>query len=491
MAREQDAEAPLLDGQSGTGVEDPSHLEKRDIATPLALVRVQRLQQPRQDQRGAEHRLRIRQRILEGHHHVLHRAAGPRRCPHERVGHRFREAGRHQGGPHRPLLGLPEAEAAPRVGGRDRRRDLVQAEVPAHLFDEVGLAAHVTAPARDLDRHPGLHPEAQPGQDRLCFRLGHVDPQHRPDARGAQGNRALRTRDGHPVDHPRPGRARADLRQQVGDPVEGRHRGLGVGAALEAMRGLGVHSQGPGGAPDRQGLPVGGLEGHHLRLFRDLARRAAHDAGEGQGLLGPGHHAVTGGERPQHAVQGLQLLPLARPADAQPALGYPREVEGVGRVAHLHHHVVREVHHVVDGPHADGFQAVPDPGGRRPQAHVQDAGREPRAKVGGLDPDLEDLRCRRTLLGEAPLERPQGQPVEDRDLAGEAVDVHAVHAVGGDVEVEHRVLAVALQAVQGESREGEVLAQTAGLDRDVDELAKPGEGNLHPRNCSKKRRSFS
>ncbi len=478
-AREQDAEATFLDGKPGSGVEDASHFEERDVPTPLPLIGVQRLEQPRHDEGGAQHGLGVGQGVLEGHHLLPRRRPGGtrRRLPHECVGDRLREAGRHEGGPHRSLLGLTGAEAAPSVRGRDRRRDLVEAEVPAHLLDEVGLAAHVTAPARDLDGdplafvplpHPGPHPEAEAGKDRLRLRRGHVDAQHRPGARGAQEKRALRAGDDHTVHRSRSGGARADLLEQVGDPGQGDHRGLGVGPPLETVRGLGVHAQGPSGAPDREGLPVRGLQGHHARLLRDLARGAAHDPGQGQGLLGPGHHAVAEGERPRHAVQGLQLLPLSSPADEEPALGDPRQVEGVGGMAH-----------VVDRPHPDRLQAVPDPRGGRSRTHVEDPGREPRAQVGGLDGNLQGLRCRSSLLGEAQGRRPQGEAVEHRDLPGEAVDVHAVHAVGGDVDVEHGVLAVALAAVQGEARQGQVVAQSARLHRDLDELAQPGDGESH------------
>ena len=256
------------------------------------------------------------------------------------------------------------------------------------------------------------------------------------------------------------------------------------------MRGLGVHSQGLARSADRERVPPGGFEGDRTGLVRDLAGGTAHDSGQGQRSLRPRHDPDAAGQDAPHAVQRGQAITLARPAHDELALRHAGEVEGMGRMSHLHHHVVREVDHVVDRAHADGFQPVADPGRRRPEPHVQDARAESRAEVGGLDGHVESLGRGRPRLREGEVGRPQGYAVENRYLSGHAVDVHAVHAVGGDVEVEHGFGAPALQALEGEADEGEVLSELARLRRDVDELTEPRERNLQLSNCSRKRRSF-
>ena len=49
---------------------------------------------------------------------------------------------------------------------------------------------------------------------------------------------------------------------------------LGVGAALEAVRGLGVHAERLGRAPDRERVPVRGLERHRRACRRETSLEA-------------------------------------------------------------------------------------------------------------------------------------------------------------------------------------------------------------------------
>ena len=70
----------------------------------------------------------------------------------------------------------------------------------------------------------------------------------------------------------------------------------------------------------------------------------------------------------------------------------------------------------------------------------------------------------------------------------------AVDAVGGDVEIEHGIVAAHLDPVHGEAGRGQVVAQLADVGRRVHELAQPGDEDLHAgahANCSRNRRSFS
>ena len=95
-------------------------------------------------------------------------------------------------------------------------------------------------------------------------------PPARAPAAGSPTASALRHR--HAVDESGPSRSRSELLEQVRDARGGDDGALGIGSALEAVRGLGVHAEGPGGAPDGEGLPVRRLQRHRARLVRDLAR---------------------------------------------------------------------------------------------------------------------------------------------------------------------------------------------------------------------------
>ncbi len=87
--------------------------------------------------------------------------------------------------------------------------------------------------------------------------------------------------------------------------------------------------------------------------------------------------------------------------------------------------------------------------------------------------------------------------IRRRDFTREADDVHAVGTIGGDVEVEHFVaIGQPLDAFEREATQRELRADFFASRVDVDELAQPGQQDLHNAsmvagNCSRNRRSFS
>ncbi|OFV87353.1 MAG: hypothetical protein A2V74_05750 [Acidobacteria bacterium RBG_16_70_10] len=273
------------------------------------------------------------------------------------------------------------------------------------------------------------------------------------------------------------------------DPGGGDHRSLRIRPPLEPVRGLGVHAQGLRRASDGAWLPEGRLEGHRARLERDLARGPAHDAGEGERVLLTRHHPGAGTEHAVEAVERAQPLPLPRPANAQPPPADAREVEGMRGVAHLHHHVVGQVHQVVDGPNPDLLEPSADPRRGRTKLDVEDTRAEAGTQVPRLDHDVQGLLRSWPRLRESQLEGPERPAVERGDLARQPVDVHGIHAVGGDVDVEDGLIALALDPVEREADHRQVFAETAGFDLEIDVFAEPGDGKPHSRNCSKKRRS--
>ncbi len=168
---------------------------------------------------------------------------------------------------------------------------------------------------------------------------------------------------------------------------------------------------------------------------------AAHRAGQ---RLRPAHvldDQVIGDERPLLAVERDQRLAVARaPHPEQSALD-PVQVEGVHRLTELEHHVVGDVDHVADAPHAAALQTTPEPRRRRADAHaLEHPGREPRTphRVGDLDADR--VRGRRARLHRHPELSLQRHPQHRRRLARDAQVAERVAPVGGDVHLEHRVL---------------------------------------------------
>ena len=112
----------------------------------------------------------------------------------------------------------------------------------------------------------------------------------------------------------------------------------------------------------------------------DLRVSSAHHAGHRRGTLGVGDDEHVLVERALDAVERLQRLAGGRAPDHEPAAAEPRQVERVHRLAHLQHHVVGDVDDVVDGADAGGFEALGEPGGRGPDAHVEDLRAIPRAQ---------------------------------------------------------------------------------------------------------------
>ena len=154
--------------------------------------------------------------------------------------------------------------------------------------------------------------------------------------------------------------AAGGFENQLGDARAGGGRDADVGAALEAMRGVGVHAVTARGAADGGRIEPGGFDEHVAGFFRDHGIEAAHDAGQRDRLDGVGDDEVVGMEDVVHAVERLQLFARPRAADDDLAAFQQVEIEAVGGVADLLQRVVAGVGDVVDGARAEQFQALRD-----------------------------------------------------------------------------------------------------------------------------------
>ncbi len=139
------------------------------------------------------------------------------------------------------------------------------------------------------------------------------------------------------------------------------------------------------------------------------------------------------------AVERAQFFSGARAANNQAMLSDFIEIESVQRLAKLKHHVIRDIHHVVDRSVSERFEALPQPIGRGLHFHAaDDPGREARAKFRRFDRHAGGLRYRRGGLGEFRLHAFQRQAIESGGFARDAVMAKAIGAIGRQFGIEHR-----------------------------------------------------
>ena len=332
---------PRLRGRLFAQGEHVADLEQPQPRMAMADVVARRSEQARQ-QAASE-------RGLLGHHRVQQRHEPTRHSPAHLV------AGVDDG--HRPCLVSPEPgedplQAAPerlQVGepahvGRPSLRggQLLVADPPRHLLDDVHLATHVGPERRHLDLEEasgagrGLRRKAERSKEVPDLTGLEVDPEQGTDPLGAYGELPGHVRDAMGVDRTgrdhrrsdacRPGGAHDKLAEAPRRPFHAER----VDPAFEPHRGFAAQPDAPGSPGDGQGNEVADLEQDARGLRRDLARLAAHDASDADGaILGVADQAVAGRKRvvrvgrfgpehPGHPVEGDDLLAGPRRPDAQP-----------------------------------------------------------------------------------------------------------------------------------------------------------------------------
>ncbi len=291
-----------------------------------------------------------------------------------------------------------------------------------------------------------------------------------------------------------------DAAGDLGDQRRGAGGGvqapLGVAAALEAVAGVGVEAEAAARGAHPPAVEVGALDEQVGGRVGDLAVGAAHDAGQRHRPLGVGDDQHLGVEGARDAVEGRQPLAAAGAADDDAAAGEAGEVEGVERLAQLPEDVVGDVHDVVDRALADRLEPPAQPRRARPDGDAaHDARGVARAPLGVFELERRQLRDRlRRLLGRRRWP-PQRLVERHRHLARQAEVAHAVHPVGGDVDVEEEVAVAGRELFDGQSRAGQPprqLARPLLAGGDLDVLREPLAREEHQaRTCLRRRSSFS
>ncbi len=443
-------------------------------------------------QRRPQHGVLLRQRIGDRRRLGPRGAEGQRRVAFdEGERHRFREAARRQHLPHRTLArDVRRGRGLRYLQRREGGRDPIESEMAADFLDEVRLARHVHAEAGHDNRPAAAgrrHLEAERRQDPRHLVRRHLLAQQPGNALRAELDHGARPRRGIAVDHRPGGPAGANLLEQRRRARDAGRRRLDVAAALEPDRRFGLEAETLARAPDGGWMEAGALQHHPRRRPVDLRVAAPHHAGHRGRAPAVGNHEHVGIERAVDAVERAQDFAGRGAPDHEAAAVEPPHVERVHRLADLQHHVVRHVDDVVDGADAGGLEAGGQPGGGGADLHIEQLRAVARAEIRVAEIHLHRVAA---AGGGGRGLRLQRRAPDDGGLAREAGVAQRVGPVRGDLEVDDAVRR-GLDAGHLEPAQPDLGGHHLDVGGHLDEVRQPFMHDLHGRNCSRKRRSFS
>ena len=153
---------------------------------------------------------------------------------------------------------------------------------------------------------------------------------------------------------------------------------------------------------------------------------------------------MVGAELAHLAVQGGQFLSFGCQADDDFAALHVAVVEGMHGLAVFQHHIVGNVHDVVDGPYPHGAQPLPHPLGRRGDLHVaHHPGGVPGHQIGCGGLHVQQVgQYAGTASFHHRIVEGKGLIKGGRHLPGQTDDGQAIGPVGGDLELHHMVVGV-------------------------------------------------
>ncbi len=437
----------------------------------------------------------LRQRVGDRDQTVGRRERLGRRALDEREGLSFLESGAGQDVSNQP----PAHDAGcmrrrRRAKRRQGRRNAIEAPMPADLLDQIGLTLDVHAERRHGDGPAGSgrgRPEPESRQQSGDVRVRHGGPEQPIEARATQHQRPRLAWTGVHVDDRldelAPAR-RSEEFQRARDRANGR---VEIGAALETYRGFGLEGQPPARHPDLGGLEPRAFERNVRGRSRHLGRGAPHHAGDRDGAfrVSDDEHGLV--ERTRLSVECREPLAGTRPAHVYLRPGKLRQIERVHGMTHFEHHVIGDVHDVVDWADARLVEALGQPGWRGSDPDRRHRERVPataRVVDRHAHSGVRRRRGARCLRGAGVRRRrPERQVERRRRLAREAVHAQAIRPVGRDLDVDD----VVGDALDREAARRETVGDDRGIAGRVDELTQPGQGSLHSGICSRKRKSFS
>ena len=157
---------------------------------------------------------------------------------------------------------------------------------------------------------------------------------------------------------------------QFASPLNSRNGHHGVQILFKLAGGLGTHTQCQSGLTDGGAVEVGRLKDHGGGVRQNFGILAAHNASKTDGLGFIRNHQHTGLQVPHVAVQSGEGLALPALPDHNLAGAYIPIVKGVHGLAVFQHHIVGDVHNVVDGPYPVGTEPLAHPFGGGADFHI-------------------------------------------------------------------------------------------------------------------------
>ena len=328
------------------------------------------------------------------------------------------------------------------IVGADKRRGRqgIEADDPQHFFDQIGRAVDIRAPGRDADP-VAVDAKAQVGQDRRGLCGIHRHAAATLDQGEVEIDGLLPRRFG-PGDVDFAGFTAAKIEDVLRRDFQTLDGGRAVRAALEAEAGVGVDAQLAPGAGNVGGVPECRLDQHVDRVFRTACVLTADDPAQRDHLVSVGDDGHGLIEAVFLVVERAQALSVPGGPYGEGAAGNLVGVEDVHGPVLIERHPVGDVDQRRDRLLAHGFELALEPVGGFAIPDVADnAVGEDRA-VFGLDRHAD-------RAGAAAALEARAIGAQAADLGGCKVPRHAAHAqavraVGGDVDLDHWVVDLAV-----------------------------------------------
>ena len=229
---------------------------------------------------------------------------------------------------------------------------------------------------------------------------------------------------------------------------------------------------------------MGSNHAHSSKIFRVLKLisrvRAAHHATNSDRADGVSYHAHVFRQRAFGAVERTDFFSGLRAAHHDAFFAELIEIVCVQGMAQLEHHVVRDIHHVIDGFLADGFEALAQPVRRRLNFHAAQYARgESPAKFRRFDLNARGIGDFFRGLLQLRMQRLERQSINGRDFARDAEVAQAVRTIRRDFRVQHRAGGGFFDRIHGDPGEREPRAQIGRRRRHVHELFQPVVDDFH------------
>ena len=209
---------------------------------------------------------------------------------------------------------------------------------------------------------------------------------------------------------------------------------------LKAQAGLGTQVQVGRGAAVIQAVERRRFQQHIGGSRRNFAVGAAHHPADANGLNRVGNQQVVAGQCAFHAVQGGELFAGGGATHYYMAVGNGVQVKSVEGLVKLQHHIVGNIHYIVDGAQAGAGKAVLQPVRRRANFDAgDDRGGVARAEVRVGYSNLGEGVHRGAGFGIADVRHAHGLAGDGADFPGDAEDGQAVAPVGGKFQLQKSV----------------------------------------------------